>query len=255
MNLDIEMVAENISLDHALMLKFANLCLKMSGVIALPMICIMGSMNCAFGENAAGEDHMSYLSFGNVKNGSWLYYIHALVIWAVVLFIVRSINAAHREFMRMRFKWLRELPDSRANTVMVENIPEGYQSDEELKKFIKNILPFCTINSCYVAKDTSVLGPLVALLNKAKHSHREAELKWQKSGERPKVRESMLGARVDAMDFYHKQIAELQENVKEERKKHSRSKVHNWWGKHVFWIHNLRQATRCRNYPEDGWSV
>merc|ERR1719343_460778 len=101
-------------------------------------------MNYFFGGRAAGEDHLSYLSWGNVcatkalpspdthcdGKGSWLYWIHCLVVWGVVLCVQSTLYKAQAMFLRKRVLWLEKMADVRANTVMVEDIPENYRSDE-----------------------------------------------------------------------------------------------------------------------------
>ena len=71
-----------------MLIEFTLLGMKIMSIIGLPMICIMGPMNCLFGGYAAGDDYLSYLSFGNVENGSWLYYVHACVGMVVYLQLI-----------------------------------------------------------------------------------------------------------------------------------------------------------------------
>merc|ERR1712083_608410 len=95
LNLKFEDVKDNITLDQALMIKFCDLCMEILAIVGIPMLCIMGPLHWMYGECAGIEDqpllchgkadHMSYLSFGNVRNGSWLYFVHGMIVWGVVL--------------------------------------------------------------------------------------------------------------------------------------------------------------------------
>ncbi len=79
---------EAIGMDNAFLIEFTNLCMKIMATIAVPMICLMGPINCMLGSVelrkakgkekcadaeacfTAGKDYLSYLSFGNVENSS-----------------------------------------------------------------------------------------------------------------------------------------------------------------------------------------
>jgi hypothetical protein len=116
-----------------------------------------------FGGNAAGLDYMSYLSFGNVEVGHpWLYYVHACFVWFVVLTVQTNIYAAQRNFLGQRTKWLKGLPDLRANTLLVEGIPEKHRSDAKLKTFFEKMMGPGTVATAAVVKDTTELCKKVA---------------------------------------------------------------------------------------------
>jgi hypothetical protein len=218
LDMSVDEVADTITLDHAMMLEFTHLCMKTLAVIGLPMILIIGPMNCVFGGNAAGEDHLSYLSFGNVEDGSKLYWIHSIVIWCVVLLVKRNVFAAMRGFLPRRAKWLSNMPPIRANTVLVESIPEEYQTEATLKSFWEMILPNATIKDVYLAKDTSGLQALMHERDATKQAVHKMEAKLTRDGgERPTLRENFMGARVDAIEHYSKKIEALEEQVVEER--------------------------------------
>lgn len=219
MDLTIDEVTEHITLDHAMMLEFTHLAMKILAWVGIPMLLICGPLNCAFGGNAAGEDHLSYLSFGNVKNGSQLYWLHCFVVWYVVLTVKNEVWRAQDAFLPRRFKWLRNMSELRANTVMMESIPAEYQSEQTLREFWEKLLPHAKILNVYFAKDTDALQSLIAKCNQAKALFHQAEVEWTNSGntERPTVRESFMGQRVDAMEHYQKQIDELEPQIKEER--------------------------------------
>ena len=111
-----------------------------------------------FGGNAAGLDYMSYLSFGNVEVGHpWLYYVHACFVWFVVLTVQINVYAAQTKFLKLRYEWLKGLPELRSTTLLVETIPEKHRSDANLKKFFENMMGAGSVNACNVVKDTTEL--------------------------------------------------------------------------------------------------
>jgi hypothetical protein len=149
--------AETVGLDMALLLEYTQLCMRILTTIGLPMILLGGPMNCFFGGYAAGDDYMSYFSFGNVENGRFHYWVYAFVVWYVVFVVQFYAFKAQEKFLDMRYTWLKNLTEPRASTVLVENIPEKYQSDEKLKGFFDSLFSKGAIASALVVKDTSAL--------------------------------------------------------------------------------------------------
>jgi hypothetical protein len=150
--------AEKIGLDNALLLQFTEVCMRILLFIGIPLVFIEGPLNMFFGGNAAGLDYMSYLSFGNVEVGHpWLYYVHACFVWYVVLTVQINIYAAQRNFLKQRTKWLKGLPDKRANTLLVEGIPEQHRSDTALKQFFEKMLQPGSVTKACILKDTTEL--------------------------------------------------------------------------------------------------
>lgn len=190
-----------IGLDNALLLEFSDLCMKTLLWIGIPLVFIEGPLNCFFGGYAAGRDYMSYLSFGNVAlEHPWLYYVHAAFIWYVVIVVQHNIHAAQHKFIRRRHEWLMALPDSRANTILVEAIPEARRSEKKVKEFFERMMGQGSVKSVYVVKNTEILLPLVH-----EKERKERELKETKDDETKK--QELVG-----------EIKELQKNIADERK-------------------------------------
>merc|ERR1719262_1580963 len=100
---------------------------------------------------------------GNIRLGSWLYWVHAFVVWRVAVTVKHNVFQAQEGiFMKLRVQWLQELDPVRTNTVLVEGIPAGYQSDEKLLAFFRALFSDDDVKSAYVAKDTRDLPSLVA---------------------------------------------------------------------------------------------
>jgi len=155
--------AQRIGLDNALLLQFTEVCMRILLIIGIPLVCIEGPLNMFFGGNAAGLDYMSYLSFGNVEVGHpWLYYVHACFVWFVCLTVQFQIYAAQGRFLKQRYAWLKGLPDLRANTLLIEGIPEKHRSDAKIKSFFETMMGPGTVQSAAVIKDTTDLCKKVA---------------------------------------------------------------------------------------------
>jgi len=218
MAVTIEEVSQSITLDHAMLLEYTHFCMKTLAFIGLPMMCIMGPVNWIFGGDAAGQDRLSYLSFGNIQLKSNLFWVHAFVVWYVVLVVTFMTHSAMRQFLEKRKRWLYQMSEQRANTVLVESIPDEFQSEEKLRGFLQKALPGASVRSVYIAKDTDQLQALIAKRDNAKYYLREAEAKLAKDpGAAPMVRDGYMGGQVEAIPYWRRQAEEVEPQVKAER--------------------------------------
>jgi hypothetical protein len=206
-----------------MLLEFCNMSMKIMAIIGIPMFFIMGPMHWAFGGNRAEKDYLSYLSFGNVQDGNWMYWIHAFIVWAVVAVVQSQVYGAQKTFLTYRFAWLKGMPDAHANTLLVEGIPEEYQSEKRLTDFFTSMLPGVEVSSTYIMKDTTDLERDVAQLSSMMGLLEQAEAQWQKDGKtietKPQVRDGTFGAKVDAIDYYKREIKNLEPKIQEERRR------------------------------------
>jgi len=168
------------------------------------------------GGNAAGEDHMSYLSMGNVEHHSWLYWVHAFVVWGVVLIVQASIYRAQERFLPKRFQWLRDMPEPRCTTLLVENIPEELQSDQKLMEEFQLLYPG-KIKCAYVVKKSKHLADLVDQRTAAKETLSDAEARWAQDGNAPSKRPLTWWGKEDIIDTSRAEIQRLQKIITEER--------------------------------------
>merc|ERR1719162_1853839 len=113
-----------------MMLEYLTICLNCMKWIALPMFFIMGPLNMMFGGNAAGQDHESWFSMGNVEFFCWLYWPIGVAICYVAYCVTSMCNKGMRDFLPLRFEWLRAMEKTRANTIMMIGIPPEQQSDQ-----------------------------------------------------------------------------------------------------------------------------
>jgi hypothetical protein len=224
-------VAEHLTLDSAMLLEFTNLSMKILFLLAVPMTLIMGVIHFVFGGNAAGEDHMSYLSIGNVKSCStgsdgkrlfpgfshcWIYDVHALVVWVVVLTVDVFVYRAQSAFMERRARWMQNMPEPRCSTVLVENIPKEYRSDAKLKEYFVEMFGEEKVKSAYVVKRIRGLSANVKALNALELKLKEYEALSEKTGERPQTL-GYDGQRYDALKYYQDQVEAKRVEVEQGR--------------------------------------
>lgn len=201
-----EQAAGSIGLDNALLLDFTMLAMRILAFIGAPMIFIMGPLHYIFGGFAAEKDHLSYFSMGNVKHGegswAWLYWVHAFVVWGVCFAVQVNIYSAMSKFLKLRYKWLRDQPEPRCTTVVVERIPEKYRSDEALKTFFNTMFEG-QVQEAYVVKDTSALEAAIARKEAAAAGAQKATVKED----------------ITNVEYYEKEKEAAQVQIVEERAK------------------------------------
>mmetsp|Transcript_112747 Transcript_112747/g.299529 ORF Transcript_112747/g.299529 Transcript_112747/m.299529 type:complete len:791 (-) Transcript_112747:102-2474(-) len=220
MRLTVEQVMDYVSLDHAMLIEYTHLCMKIMLGIGFPMFCFQGPMNWIFGDNRAGQDHLSYLSFGNVVNDSWLYWQLSLEVWLVVIYTTWLVHGAMRKFIPLRFKFLKQMSTCRANTVLVEGIPEDYRSEPKVRELFENLLPGAAVKSVEVVKDTTALECLVSQHENALlHLHTAEAQVAAHPDQIPMIRESMMGSKVEAIPYWKRQADEFEPQVKRERQR------------------------------------
>jgi len=208
----VDQAAATVGLDNAMLLEFFDLGMKLMAMIGIPMLCIIAPLHLFCGGNAAGEDHMSYLSMGNVEHHSWLYWVHAFVVWGVVLIVQASIYRAQERFLPKRFQWLRDMPEPRCTTLLVENIPEELQSDQKLMEEFQLLYPG-KIKCAYVVKKSKHLADLVDQRTAAKETLSDAEARWAQDGNAPSKRPLTWWGKEDIIDTSRAEIQRLQKII------------------------------------------
>jgi hypothetical protein len=155
-NLDYNDIAGSAGLDKAMLIMFIEKCCRAFKWIAIPMFFITGPINCFFGGNAAGEDHESWFSLGNVEFYSKLYWITGFaccyVAWCVCNFICID---GMKEFQTYRKIWLLQMDDRRSKTLMMTGIPEDKANETECKKFWDQLTDN-KVDYVYITKDVDL---------------------------------------------------------------------------------------------------
>lgn len=217
-----EQVEDCAGLDQAMLLQFANLCMRIMLQVGFPLLFICGPLNYMFGGKVP-VSHLSDFSMGHVVNHHpWLYWVHSLFVWYVVVTVTQNLHDAQRAFLPRRFRWLRSMPEPRSTTVLVEGIPADHRSDKELNKFFVEMFSEDKVKSVYIAKDTSTLLTLLAQREYLGNTLKETEHEWEKVGKDEASRPKMLtytGFRVDSIEYYTSQVQGIEKRIHEERQR------------------------------------
>mmetsp|Transcript_20709 Transcript_20709/g.39399 ORF Transcript_20709/g.39399 Transcript_20709/m.39399 type:complete len:785 (+) Transcript_20709:97-2451(+) len=221
-----EQVEECVGLDSAMLLQFTELCMRILKWIGLPMVLVMGTLNHLFGcqaDNlfycrAAVEDRLNFMTMATVTENSSLYWVYALVIWAVVLSVAKFIFQAQGQFLQRRERWLQQMRPPRSSTIMVENIPHEYQSDRRLSAFFEEIIGSQHVSSAWVAKRVPELMQAMEAKAKAQKALAAAKFVWKRGGQDPARRPKTLEGE-DSIGAFEAEVNHYQEQIKKEQER------------------------------------
>lgn len=163
-SVDIDDVAETRGLDAAMFLEFTHLAMKILVAIGVPLIFILCPLHYYFGDVhrcVYRIDPLVRLSIGNLEYGNWVYAVHAVFLWYVVVVVQQLIFIAQAAFLRRRIQWLKEMPAPRVNSVLVENIPHAYRSDKKLWQYFDTVFARPVVSDVHVVKQTGQLNKLI----------------------------------------------------------------------------------------------
>jgi len=213
-------------LDAEMFLEFTLLGLRLMLLIGLPMLLLLAPLNYFSGDGLAIESHLDKITIKNANSGGMVDWAHAFMVWYVVSVVEVSVYWTRASFLTRRYRWLRDLPNTIAHTVMLTGIPAELRTDQKLAQFFDRIFASPDlVKKTYVTRKTdTLLGPWMQL-KAAREALSSAEATWTKNQElglgRPTVGLSCFGLRgkVDSIDHYTEKIAELKPQVAEARRK------------------------------------
>lgn len=202
MLLKAEDVTAAAGLDAAMMLEFMNLSRTTLLLIGLPTLFVLCPLHLFFG-GASASDPLHAIDLVNVQSGSTLCWIHALVVWTVVLGVYRIMRNAHGRFVTLRYDWLRKMQPPRSTTCLVQNIPLQHCSDEKLKSFVDGMFSGTdpVVEQAYIVKRLpESLSSDFQCLQDNKGKLREAELAWERDDKDPAKRPKHFSEGGDEVD-------------------------------------------------------
>jgi len=209
-------VAATAGLDAAMVLEFTHLAMKILATVGIPIFFVTGPLHLAFGGHAAGKDRLSYFSYGNVASGSWLYvYLTPIVTWYVTLVVQYYVWGTMRTFIERRYRWISEMDEKRACTVLIEGVPDDYQNEEKIRGLFNSFSGGQGwVKDVNIVKDTTVLDALVADLQYNEKQVLKLGTQWEQEdkdpNKRPMISASYLaGDALDGIDYYAAKVAEL----------------------------------------------
>jgi len=202
-----------VGLDHAMLLEFTHFSMKVLANIGVPMMFIMSPLHAFFAGGAAGDDRLSRIDMNNIEQDSWLYWVHAVVVWMVLLRLKRLVFDAQEKFLARRFRWFREMSPPRATTALVENIPVKHASEVKLKEYIENLFGREVVQSVSMVRHTGQLNAMFHNLCTTLHDMKAVEFKWKRAGRDSSERPELLDEYARAIKVKSAAIDKLRDEV------------------------------------------
>lgn len=215
--INLDDVAETVGLDNAMLLEFTHLSMRLMVFIGVPMACVMGPLHAHKGGDRWSGDFLGKLGLFNVVDGSWLFQVHALLVWYVVLVTQKLFYDSMRAFTIRRHVWLREMPAPRSCTVLVEGIPEAHRSDAALADYFRGVLGRDAVEKAYVVRQSKALLALKQELEGYEQSLKEAMFLWEQSNRASGAEASARENVSENIRYLERRKLELDERVNAER--------------------------------------
>lgn len=173
-SLSVQDVTFYAGVDRGMFIMFLNFAMSVMLAVGVPLTVVLCPLHFYYGGQAAGQDELSQFDMANVKQGSWLCWVHAAAVWYVVLTVNHMVHSQKRLFIDLRIAWLRSMPAPRSNTVLVEDIPEGWNTSEKLAAYFDDkVFGKKVVDQCFVVKDST---ELLKAITKSRHADHMVEM-------------------------------------------------------------------------------
>lgn len=215
-----EQVLEASGLDGVLMIEYTKLCMRIIATIGLPMAFILCPLHALYG-GRTGYGVLSRIDITAVAPGSWLYYIHALLVWLVLFVTQHLVSESSRTALELRRNWLERMPRPQATTLLLRCIPDEECSDHKLQKHFDQIFGRSVVESTYVLRNLPPsLTDSIERMESDLDLLKRAEGLWARKGNDPQSRPKHLVDQneVDSIDFYSQQLEKSRSAVSAARR-------------------------------------
>lgn len=173
-----EHVLEVQGLDSWMHLQFQWLALRILGCLAIVPV-ILCPLHWTHGSST---EVFSRLNLAVNESRSFVLWIHVVVVFGVTIFTTRTLQAAMKDFMPIRYRWLQHMPYPQCTTVLVEGIPESMCSDLRLHSYFANLFGDNAVARSYVVRNTKLLQKKLERWRKAQRALEKARQRSEADG-------------------------------------------------------------------------
>eukprot|EP00933_Yihiella_yeosuensis_P015283 TRINITY_DN1338_c0_g1_i1.p1 TRINITY_DN1338_c0_g1~~TRINITY_DN1338_c0_g1_i1.p1 ORF type:complete len:716 (+),score=133.62 TRINITY_DN1338_c0_g1_i1:135-2282(+) len=196
-----DQVNELCGLDHAMYLEFSKVGMRLMTAVGVPALLILMPIYGFCGGGAAGKDGLAWWSYENVEHGKWVNWVTAAFTWYVVVAVQAVLYLSNeQEFVPRRKAWLLGMPEPRCNSILVENIPGEYQSEESIQSFFDDILGEKSVKEVTLVKRTDRLLAAMSAKEACQEEMSKAEFKWEEDGQVNEEQKAALLEKVAACE-------------------------------------------------------
>jgi len=158
-----------------------------------------------------------------IQIDQWLLWLHAGAVWFVVMVGMTLLAHTHSRFAEKRFEWLDRVPVPRATTLLVQNVPAEYRSDQALKGFFARVFTEPAVKEATIVRRTTRLRKLIWKQEHCRTLLAEAESQWERVGcdedKRPRTGYLPCWPGDDALDKYRRLLQKSESDVAAERER------------------------------------
>lgn len=155
-------------LDGWAFLEFRRMNFRIICIISPVLLAVLLPIHWLASDDSHRElDVLSRLDIGNEPLEDWMLWVHAVLVWFVVVVSTTQLAKAQEQFTERRFQWLKEIPFPRAQSLLVSNIPHMYRTDTALRNYFTSLFSEEDVKSAYVVRRTGRLPQQVKELTVA----------------------------------------------------------------------------------------
>eukprot|EP00927_Polykrikos_kofoidii_P065576 TRINITY_DN61312_c0_g1_i1.p1 TRINITY_DN61312_c0_g1~~TRINITY_DN61312_c0_g1_i1.p1 ORF type:complete len:928 (+),score=98.86 TRINITY_DN61312_c0_g1_i1:259-3042(+) len=206
MSLQSDEVVEAVGLDGWMQIEFCVLCSKINAYLTIVPIVLCPLHWCA--PRPENTEVLTYLSLAVNEDRVYVMWVHAIIVWYVVVVTLRLLNDAQESFLPLRYAWLERTPAPQATTLLVQEIPEMYRCDDRLKEHFSKLFSDSSILRCHVVRRTFTLRSKLATLEK-----------YADQAARGGPRFSLIGALAIDAEALARQLADARSEVAYQRER------------------------------------
>mmetsp|Transcript_68667 Transcript_68667/g.178329 ORF Transcript_68667/g.178329 Transcript_68667/m.178329 type:complete len:929 (+) Transcript_68667:87-2873(+) len=182
--LQVHEVITGAGLDQAMLVRFAEIGMSTFALIGLPMCLVILPLHVFLGGNGTNTDVIGRTGFSNIRHGSHLCWVHAFMVWYVVILVDIQIYAGQRNFVKLRDLWLKTLPHIRSSTILVEGIPPSKRTNRALRAFFNEMFEGRdVVESTTIIVRSQTLDFAIAARDAAKKAYEDAKMRQVVSAE------------------------------------------------------------------------
>ncbi|CAL1711425.1 unnamed protein product [Somion occarium] len=233
-------LVEKIGLDAAVFLRFLRMMRWLFTCIAALACAVLIPINVTYNLQKVpkeGRDALSMLTIRDVQ-GNRLF-VHVAVSYVITFLVMGFVWMNWRAVIILRRSWFRSpeyIQSFYARTLMLNDVPKKYQSDEGIRAIFNSVNAPYPTTSVHIGRSVGRLPELIEYHNDAVRELEQALVKYLKHGKIGKVRPTIRvggfmcfgGEKKDAIDYYTAKLQRTERAVEEFRNQIDNRKAENY---------------------------
>ncbi|KAL3781573.1 hypothetical protein ACHAWO_002504 [Cyclotella atomus] len=218
-------ILEYCGLDILMFMRFQRVGIKValvgviSAIFLLPIYATGGALQ------PGKRDELEYLTMGNVPAGSPRLYSSVVAAYWMTFTVLYFVWKEYKVFVERKHAYMTKA-DVQQYSILLEHIPKEFRGEELLKRQLERLFPDQVSHTSLAIKRSKLkeLKKKIALQENARRNLEHALVYKSKMGVQPthkinKKRMFFGGEPVDSIEYYEKELVDLNNQVEEEIQK------------------------------------